>query len=122
LRRRKISKELSSVEDYHTSNRRLNAGRNAHINKQSSWSSSKLRIVNSNSKQSSTNYLPSSVVFSGPSSSVISARLERSRSRRSSSTITPTPASTERAGMKYMRDGNKEILIEDESSARKNET
>ena len=93
-----------------------------HINKQSSWSSSKLRIVNSNSKQSSTNYLPSSVVFSGPSSSVISARLERSRSRRSSSTITPTPASTERAGMKYMRDGNKEILIEDESSARKNET
>ena len=60
------------------------------------------------------------MIFSGPSSSIISARLERSRSRRSSSAI--TPASTERAGMKYMRDGNKEILIEDESSARKNET
>jgi hypothetical protein len=33
---RKISKELISVEEYHTSNRRLNAGRNAHVNKQSS--------------------------------------------------------------------------------------
>ena len=62
------------------------------------------------------------MIFSGPSSSIISARLERSRSRRSSSVITPTPASTERTAIKYMREGSKEILIEDESSARKNET
>ena len=59
------------------------------------------------------------MIFSGPSSSVISARLERSRSRRSSSAI--TPASTERTAIKYMREGSKDILIEDESSARKNE-